>query len=412
DRPDNLPRLLRLIRDSYMRRARAKTVKILNSVERVLQSETKRCERELETVRRGLSEYRIKYPGIDPAAADPSNAEQTALTIERVDVERKLDDAALQQERYRTALARLSQPKVADDSESQPEMIEEPNPRYDELVAEIERLERQIEEDRTVRLMTEAHPRVKRNAALLAARRAELRRMPRILHVSAKVVGKPAVSSAELAELKRKLGDARARVSSLKDRLADIEDRLQRVQDRRALAARHRADYLALASEAERLNDQAASWRQNIAPVQHVLYLEDKDRGIHFTTVQDAAALGGPSSPDAALVMLVCLGLGLAAAILSVLLVELLDRSYRTVKQLTTSLGLPVIESIDEIMTRAARRRRMIRSLVVMPALATVMVTAMLLAGARAYVSLGAPDRIGIPGNAPSGVAEPLARAG
>jgi len=107
--------------------------------------------------------------------------------------------------------------------------------------------------------------------------------------------------------------------------------------------------------------------------------------------VQDVALGATPTSPDAKLVMMICFGIGLGAAILSVLLAELIDRSYRTVKQLSTSLGVPVIESIDEIVTRAIRRRRLFRRLVVMPALATILVAVTVLAGAMAYLSLERP---------------------
>ncbi len=89
--------------------------------------------------------------------------------------------------------------------------------------------------------------------------------------------------------------------------------------------------------------------------------------------------------------MMICLGIGLGAAVLSALLAELIDRSYRTVTQLSTSLGVPVIESIDEIVTAAVRRRRLLRRIVVMPALAGILVAATLLAGTMAYMSLKHP---------------------
>jgi hypothetical protein len=74
-----------------------------------------------------------------------------------------------------------------------------------------------------------------------------------------------------------------------------------------------------------------------------------------------------------------------------VLIAELLDRSYRTVKQLRTSLGIPVIEGIDEIVTRVLRRRRLVHRFLLMPTMAMLAVGAMFLAGALAYLSVESP---------------------
>jgi hypothetical protein len=157
------------------------------------------------------------------------------------------------------------------------------------------------------------------------------------------------------------------------------------------MAVEHRQDYLVLRQKADSLNAEAKTWQTNIDAIQHVFTVEDRNRTVHFTTLKDVLAVEKPTSPRAVLVTAVCLAIGAAAGVLFVLLTELIDRSYRTVKQLRSSLGIPVIEGIDEIVTQAIRRRRRLRHYLVMPAAALVCAGAMLAAGAMAYLSIENP---------------------
>ncbi|MCG8405635.1 MAG: hypothetical protein MI923_10600 [Phycisphaerales bacterium] len=392
DDSKNLPHLLRIVRDAYMQSTRKQTVEILVSVSRFLQSESDRCRRELEQLNNRLVEYELKYPGVNPNAADPASAEKSALMIERLDLEKKLDDLVLKENRLQVELAALVPDPKDENADSM--MLEEPNPRYGEIIAEIERLEMKIAESKTMRSMTDAHPEIQRTRALLAMRRETLEKTPATLTVSARVVGKRAVNFTAADQIRKRLSDIEISKATLDNRLRDIQLRVAALSSRRAAAIEHRQEYVRLRHDADRLGRELATWQQNIVPIQQVLNLEDKNRSIHFATVQGVASVVKPSSPDSKLVMLFCLGIGFAAAVLSVLLVELIDRSYRSVKQLTSSLGIPVIESIDEIMTKVVYRRRLIRNLVVMPTLAMVTVTAMVVAGTMAYMSLENPEKL------------------
>ncbi len=382
---------VRLIRDAYIPRAKEQTVSVLEDVEAFLTMESQRCDREHATLAKRLVQYELKYPGIDPDRSDPTDAELTALVIERVDVERRRDAAAVEVEQSRTQLARLARPADAPGTDGESPAIDEPNPRHAELVAEIEQLQEKITKGRTERSMTEAHPEIKRSRALLAARQAELGQTPRTLRVPVEQVANSPERRASIRTVEAHLGNAKASFEAIGSRLRTIDARSHEIEQCRALAIEHRQAYIKLRDDADKLSEQSADWRKSMVPIQHVLYLEDKNRSIHFATVRDVAPIVQASSPDASLVMMICLGLGLAAALISVLMAELIDRSYRTVKQLSTSLGLPVIESIDEILTQAAHRRRVLQRLVVMPTLAIAMAAALAMAGSTAYFSLERP---------------------
>jgi hypothetical protein len=107
--------------------------------------------------------------------------------------------------------------------------------------------------------------------------------------------------------------------------------------------------------------------------------------------VRDVDAAVRPASPDGRVVVGLCFAIGAAIGAIVVLLTELLDRSFRTAHGLSSTLGIPVIESIDEILTAAARRKRVLRRVLLLPATAMALSLVMLTAGAMAYLSLESP---------------------
>jgi len=98
-----------------------------------------------------------------------------------------------------------------------------------------------------------------------------------------------------------------------------------------------------------------------------------------------------PTSPDARVMVLACLVIGAAGGALAVLLAELIDRSYRTAVQVTRSLGLAVIESIDEILTAPMRRKRMVRDYCILPLCGAGMLLVVSASGVAAYLSVQSP---------------------
>ena len=83
--------------------------------------------------------------------------------------------------------------------------------------------------------------------------------------------------------------------------------------------------------------------------------------------------------------------IGLAAGIIFVILAEVLDHVYRSTAQVAKSLGLPILDAIDEIVTATDRRRLIVRRLVVNPMIFTCGLLLTGLAGAMAYLSLNNP---------------------
>lgn len=384
---DGMLDVLAGLRDRYIQKSRADTIAILKNVEAFLLAESDRCREKVTALQRRVVEYELRYPGIRPDVADPANAEQAALVVERVELGRRRDDLVMAKARHEATLAALEGTSEGDE----PPTRLEPNPRYAELVEEIDRLAAAVAEMRTTRAMTEAHPDVVRHHELIALRREELSKLSPMLKVPMHDAARSAETFNVAEKARQELSHVEASLAAVDLRLREVAGRLAGIERQRALAVEHRQAYLKLAGDVERLSSELGTWQAAIAPIQNALYLENKNRSIHFATVKEATTSGKPTSPAGTLVMMVCLGIGLAGGVLTVLLAELLDRSFRTVKQLTTSLGVPIIESIDEIVTAAAHKRRLVRKLLLLPATAVLLLSAMALSGTMAYMSIERP---------------------
>jgi hypothetical protein len=98
-----------------------------------------------------------------------------------------------------------------------------------------------------------------------------------------------------------------------------------------------------------------------------------------------------PTHPKADIVLMVCLLLGTISGVCCVLLAEIFDQSFHTTKQATRALGLPVLESIDEIITAADRARLFRRRVLFAPLMVFCLLSTALASNALAYLNLKRP---------------------
>lgn len=391
-----IPDVLSAIRRQYIPKATQMAAKVLEDVQSFLRSEADKSRDRIAQLNQKLIEYELKYPGINPEAPDRMDAEQTKLIVEKVDTERDLQDLQLYEKDLQSSLAMLSNDGNDGNDETASGTIvqQSPNPRRAELLDEIQRLREQIHKGLTEKGMTEAHPTIVAARQQLDMRQKEFDETPAMISDAYSVENEASRQSA-LEETHRQYNKLKSRIAAKTSRLAAIQARLKKIDDTRALAMEHREAYHKTKAELLRLKEDLKQWQEQIAPVSQVLYLDNKNRSVRFSAVQSSWVSPTPVTPKTSLVMLICLGIGAVVGVLAVLIAELLDHSYRTAKQLTTSLGLPVIESIDEILTAATLKRRMIRKVLVMPIAATLALTAATSSGLLAYMSLKNPARYG-----------------
>ncbi len=130
--------------------------------------------------------------------------------------------------------------------------------------------------------------------------------------------------------------------------------------------------------------------RDNRQSIVRVLNVDARDQGIRFNTVSAAETAKRPILPSARTIVLLALGVGLAFGACSVFVREFFDHTYQTSNAVSVSLGIPILESIDEIILAADRRRLLLRRLVAVPVACLFLAVAMG-SGMMAYLSIEDP---------------------
>ena len=386
--------ILRGLRDKYIAQTKKRTIEVLRGVEAFLLRQSDQSRTDFAGYQKKLSDLESQFPGIDPGATDPTVAQETALALEKIDLERQTESLKVQS-RHWTDRLEISSVTANGSQDGRPvRRPQAPNPRFFDLRQQIEKIERDLSDAKSVRMMTDEHPVVVRLSRSLSTRRAELECVPAMVDRQIDATSTSAADSwmaaAQHADLQ--ISEAEAKLQTAENRMGEISQKMARLQDERILAAGHREEYLSIKQKADRAREELTTWTQNLSPLRHIVTLENDNRGIHFSTVQDVVANPRPNSPDALLVVVACLAIGIASGGLSVLLRELFDRSFRTVKHLSSSLGIPVIESIDEIMTQTTHRQRRVRRLITLPATALVLTIFLSATGLMAYLSIQNPN--------------------
>lgn len=389
DDPAFAPALTNRLRDTYIQRTRRNTVAVLLDARSFFEREAARSASSLKELERRLAEYEVNYPGI--------NRDQVDTSLSRMD--RLLTDRALHVKQLQT-LRRTRDTAAAEaagmdsaggeapahQSDTPPRSLK-PNPRYVELQEQIAKLEEDIKQGKTQRFMTDQHPFVTGCRTRIEQLSHELAELSPTIEDGAGF----AEGLSRRQQLEAQIVEMDAKITLEQGAVDHVDEQLQDLRLRKAQSIEHRPDYEKIKAEAETIRSELEGWRSQIGPINHVLTVENKNRGIHFAIMSEAAPIHKPSYPDAWLLLSICGGMGIAVGAICVVIRELADRSFRNAKQLTNSLGIPVIESIDEIITAAARRRRLIRGLIMMPALSLALGGILAGAGALAYLSLERP---------------------
>lgn len=388
--------ILQGIRDRYYKATRNRTIAVLQDGEKFYEEQSNLCMTKLREIEADLTDLEQQYPGINPDAFDPNEAERIRLTAERTDHRRRIAEITSAREQELRNLARLLEqatnptpvmPAAANASIAATAV----NPRYAELRTEIDQIDREIEECVTAKGMTDQHPRVVSLRAKRRTRAEELNATPARVPAAQQSVAANLDLSAEEARIKGRIADIDAQVATRTADIAGIEAQLVEISRRRDQSLEHRQEYLDLRAKAADARGVMNQWQLQLAPIRNILTVEFKKHGIKFVTKKEPATAAKPSSPASIMVLSICAVCGIAAGVLFMLLSELIDRSFRTTKQITSALGVPLIESIDEIVTAAVRRKRFIRRVFVVPVATFVLVFALCIAGAMAWLSLESP---------------------
>jgi len=150
-------------------------------------------------------------------------------------------------------------------------------------------------------------------------------------------------------------------------------------------------EFAGVFANVQRAKNRLAQAESTVSMIEPAIKAVEQDRLMQFSDGQPARGGSIPVSPRGLTVLLLSLVAGAIAGALFVFLAELLDHVFRSSSQVGRSLGLPILEAIDEIVTGHDRRRFLVQHAVITPLLILVCLGITGLTGSMAYLSLTQP---------------------
>ncbi len=391
--PQIAQRFVVALRDRYIRQTRQRITEILEGTREFFQGEVDRYQHQLAQTAQNLASPFDEFPGVDPTDLTGVGLRLESLRQERerlFERQAELEAQVAAREQFLLQLVQLDG-AGAPTPATWPATTPAPaTPAEQALVQAIASVERELEEATTTRRMTPEHPTVMALQRKLDNLRQSLlaAHPPAAPGAAAAPAAAPTLRAERLqAELER---------DALQLQLAVVQGNFERAAERLARFTALYDQLLSRGQEFQQLNDRReedtttlAMWREHLGQLTRILAAENEQRGTQFALVEEPKGAGA-LSPRVGPVFAVCSGSGLAAAALLVALAELLDRSFRSTGQVARALGIPVLESVGVIQTRAVRRQRWLQRLAWTPAL-MLLLGILIAAAGLAYTSLENP---------------------
>lgn len=403
--PENMAVVLDEIRETYIRNTRKKFIELLRQTRDWF--EEQRAERQalVDALEEDLIEFKSAHHGLNPLNPDGTFAQLNSARSQFVGLQRKQKDLETRLA-GRRELAGATADSPRSSLPSIPAVVPgivpiKPSAKTRRTANELRQAGAKIQELQATRGMTERHPEIvvlRRKEQLLErslershsedARNTNVNGPPRGLLYDVDTEPEndtwTAVRSeaeTEVRILENLLADNRQELDSLEATILDYE-----MMQKDALE--HRREFSTRRAEVARAAQQLILYQTNADQVGRVLNAESSQRGILFENIKSASGSAVPVSPRTSMVLLLSLLVGLGGSAIAVLLRELFDRTVRTRVQITRALGLPILESIDEIISVATQRRRRFQRFAMVPMVTSGFVMMVMVSGSVAYLSL------------------------
>lgn len=393
------------VKRSYIRRTGAWIYDFLVQQRDYFKREVEDAAAEVMRAQREETALRLENPFVNPA--DPGSV---SVRIAQLEAERR--DLMLRKREYETELSAQKQLLISTQPEGARARIasegSEPmptlNPTLLSLAARIQELDQKVAELRRTRGMTDEHPEI----ADLMTRRGflheELIRQQEAEAAGESVDQGEVVSAAtmspsnvmpaptgEHARLALQIAAWTDKIKELDIALQTNEFALDQLQQAKDQVFEKQEEFAAVIGRVQKAKTRQNQLEGTLAQIEPSIKAVAQNRLLHFS--EGSPAYGGyvPISPKGQMVVLLALAAGIAAGVLFVILSEVMDHVFRSSSQVARSLGLPLLEAIDEIVTVHDRRKMLIMHAVITPVLVIVCLGAIGLTGSIAYLSLAKP---------------------
>jgi hypothetical protein len=369
---------------------------------------------EISRLEEDLLAFQAEYIGVDPTDPGALKLKLTSLESEHDELHREI--ATLKREyearehllnayRARRDMIRgqanaqgrnmgsIELPSMAKSAEAQ------------ELEQEIRKLQDEIHELQLTRRMTDRHPDVVERRERIDRLRENLKKqyladVETLPANRGAALDPEAADSAveqsvgwdvELAGLQMGVQDRAGRLEMAESRLRVVDQDIAKHKSLEDNVFRYRREYKLKADLLAQAQIDLNNNAKRVMEISGVLSADESERGVSFSVLTQPTPCLHPVSPKGTTIMVFAVLAGLAGGALSVLFRELFDQSYHTTRHITRSLGLAMLESIDEIVTSADRVRRLRRRVLLTPAAVSILALCVGVACAAAYLSVEKP---------------------
>jgi len=405
--PARAKALLTALRENYIQSTQERITDLLTNAQEYFRNQADRLREQVSLKESEMVKFRARFVGSDPADPESIVHRLTALTIKKEDLSRRIGELETEIRLNEEILGAHAKPPSTDKvTTTQPKLVSvrveqpatRPNPEYAEQHKRVQLLLAEIAEKKAT--MTDEHPVVRRLNLRLRQAEQELARIPPTIPLEAPSALSPAVAGADPEEQARKQDRIRLdlaqrnlqqQLAKTKHELGVVEQQIAQLEAEKGTVFERRREYLA---RQEDLHAAINAFKQETSrynSITEILNAEKNKRGVTFTVLEETNTSPKPVSPTMSRLLTVSLGFGTAIALACAMLLELLDRSFRSAGQVGSILQLPVLQSIGEIVTPAIRRRRMFKR-VVLHATVTVLIGLTTMTGGLVYLSLEKPQ--------------------
>jgi uncharacterized protein involved in exopolysaccharide biosynthesis len=194
------------------------------------------------------------------------------------------------------------------------------------------------------------------------------------------------------AEIELMLTQATVTMEALTNQTASLTRKLAVMNHSAKQLFPVRAEYNKMEREIEQGLRELAFWEGNLNRVKISLTAEDGERGIQLNFIKPCGELKRPVSPDMLHVLMAAIGMGLMSGAVSVLFAHRTNESFRSGEDLSEAMGVPLIGSVSEIISKQQRRLQKIRRYVIYPMNIAGMSAVLLVLTGMLYFNLKRPE--------------------
>lgn len=402
--PELVVKVVGAVRDIYFDFSRRKFLSRLGKARDFYQTESEGLLASIDLHEREIEAMERQYPYVNQETSRAGGQRAVMLEISIDNYNRRIEEHKRKISRLESRLAAIPETKLIGPPSSRPVPGLAPTEADFErerrrLMDYVQRIENDMMRNRIEKGMLPRHPTMQtmtrqRQHALtdLAALDGKLG-TPDLAGEA--FSDDPAVVAMRQAERQRvimELADTRTALSVAEGQLEEATGGVSKHEELRTASYDQRTRYKQLVTSLKDERRQLGDMRGNERKLARVLDIDAKNQGIEFITIEEAATSSRPISPRAESILMLAFGVGLAFGACAVFLREFFDHTFHTATSVSFSLGIPVLEGIDEILLPADRRRMLLRKLALVPVVclfAGVLATS----GSLAYLSLENPKK-------------------